>query len=693
MGNITNKTEILSSLDIPKFYQELIPSLKVNGRPEALGLCPFHDDHNPSMNVNVETGLYFCPVCNDGGDLIKFYMRHKQMGFKEALVQLSEYSGQAGEKVPSKIECVYPYTDEAGKVLFEVVRYIPKTFRQRRPDGKGGYIYNIGGVRLIPYNLQNVITSDTVFICEGEKDCDNLAKLGLAATTNPQGAGKWRDEFGQYFTGKNVVVLCDNDEAGEKHGNDVAQKLSKYAKTIKVIRQLPGVPQKGDVSDWLKLNQDTLENQKAKLLELVKNAPTWTAKEEVKHNSTHNSTMVLTRLNSLFQEPEEAVTWLVDDLLPSGGFSLLAAKPKVGKSTKARTLALHTARGEQYLGRNVSQGAVIYLALEEKRSEVKKHFKAMGASGDEEIYVYTGGAPVDAIKQITAVVESLKPVLLIIDPLFRLVKLKDGNDYIQVTNALEPLLRLARDTGTHVLCVHHSPKGERNPEDCVLGSQAIFGSVDTLMIMKRYKNYRTLQTIQRYGDDMEEVILNYDKQTGRVDIGGTRQEEDMDSMEEAICDFLLKQTEPFIEKAIMDEVEGRNALKRKALRELVKQGAVIRTGRGGKGDPYMYACTQENACTQAKIESRVQANGHTEKNACTLVPSIYGEQQKKNMKITETPGGCSDNSCTRVPVFPEVEKMLREQAFLTKKEDEIEQQNFDELYSFFEQKKFESINS
>ena len=66
---------------------------------------------------------------------------------------LKEMGKMAGEKVPSKIECVYQYTDEAGKVLFEVVRYIPKTFRQRRPDGKGGYIYNMEGVRLVPYNL------------------------------------------------------------------------------------------------------------------------------------------------------------------------------------------------------------------------------------------------------------------------------------------------------------------------------------------------------------------------------------------------------------------------------------------------------------------------------------------------------------------------------------------------------------
>ena len=87
---------------------------------------------------------------------------------------------------------------------------------------------------------------------------------------------------------------------------------------------------------------------------------------------------VLTRLDSLFKEPEESTTWLVDRLLPSGGFSALVAKPKVGKTTGAENLALHIASGKQFLGRDVNQGVVIYLALGEKRSEVKNIFKIWG---------------------------------------------------------------------------------------------------------------------------------------------------------------------------------------------------------------------------------------------------------------------------------------------------------------------------
>ncbi len=644
-----DKKEILKNLDIASFYQEYIPSLQVNGKPEALGLCPFHQDTNPSLSVNLETGKYFCHACNDGGDPIKFYMRTKGVDFRQALADLS---GENNVNTPKqadtskrKIECVYPYTDEEGRLLFETVRFIPKTFRQRRPDGKGGYIWNTEGVELVPYKLPQVINADTVFICEGEKDCDNLEKLGLVATTNPRGAGKWPEEFNKYFTGKDVVVICDNDQVGRNHGDDVATKLHGHAKFIKVIESLPGVPEKGDVSDWLKISGNTKE----KLLEIARNTDVWMPRNDVADTVKHDSVMALTRLDDLFKEPEENITWLVDGMLSAGGFSVAVAKPKVGKSTAVRVLSQCVAKGASFLNRKVSQGGVIYLGLEEKRSEVKKHFKDLGATGNEDIHIYVGGAPGDAIKQIRAAVEKIKPALLIIDPLFRLTKVKDTNDYAQITNALDPLLRLARDTGTHVLCVHHANKMGGEGGNCVLGSQAIFGSVDTLIIMKRHEDYRTIQTIQRYGDDLPETVLVFDKVSRNVSLGGTRQDEDTRVMKSVILKFLSEQNEPIIESVITNEIEGRTTNKRKALRELVESGEVSREGKGGKGDPFKYSCS--------------------------LVPNIYREQENKNQKITGNPHKINDYSCSQdFAKFQENEKS-REQEFLLREQEKNETEN------------------
>jgi RecA-family ATPase len=229
--------------------------------------------------------------------------------------------------------------------------------------------------------------------------------------------------------------------------------------------------------------------------------------------------MAFTSLRDLLDERETTTEWLVEELLPAGGLSTLTAKPKVGKSTIARDLALSVATAAPFLGRQTTRGPVVYLALEEKRSQIRKHFKAMGATGDEPIYVYAATAPADAFEQVRLVVQEKKPALLIIDPLFRFTRVRDGNDYAQVTQALEPLMALARETGTHVLVVHHERKMDGETGDRTLGSTAIFGAVDTQMSMRRTESYRTICTVQRYGEDLEETTLRFDPDTRTTTLG------------------------------------------------------------------------------------------------------------------------------------------------------------------------------
>jgi putative DNA primase/helicase len=107
------------------------------------------------------------------------------------------------------------------------------------------------GVARLPYRLPKLLKADTIFVVEGEKDADKLAEKGLTATTNPGGAGKWRREYGPYFQGKAVAILPDNDKPGKDHAFDVARKLCSLAGSVKVV-ELPGLPEKGDVSDWIK---------------------------------------------------------------------------------------------------------------------------------------------------------------------------------------------------------------------------------------------------------------------------------------------------------------------------------------------------------------------------------------------------------------------------------------------------------
>ena len=155
----------------------------------------------------------------------------------------------------------YPYTDENDDLLFEVVRYQPKDFRQRRPDGNGGWIWKVVGTRQVLYRLTRVLEAvrkgQTVFIVEGEKDVHRLEDLRTVATTNPGGASKskdkpkWRKSYSNVLRGAHVIIIADNDEAGRAHAQAVATSLYGVAKNLKVV-ELPDLPPGGDVSDFLK---------------------------------------------------------------------------------------------------------------------------------------------------------------------------------------------------------------------------------------------------------------------------------------------------------------------------------------------------------------------------------------------------------------------------------------------------------
>ena len=129
-----------------------------------------------------------------------------------------------------------------------------KDFRQRRPDGKGGWTWNAKGVPPLIYRLPEVREAiksrRTVFVTEGEKDADRLAGDGLTATCNPGGALKWKPQHSAHLHGAHVVILPDNDDPGRKHAQQVAASLQGQARSVRVAN-LPGLPKKGDVSDWL----------------------------------------------------------------------------------------------------------------------------------------------------------------------------------------------------------------------------------------------------------------------------------------------------------------------------------------------------------------------------------------------------------------------------------------------------------
>ena len=178
----------------------------------------------------------------------------------------------------SRIVATYDYRDRRGELLFQVVRYTPKGFRQRRPARTGGWTWSTKGVERVLYRLPELLAADrdeSVFICEGEKDADNLAALGLVTTTAPGGAGKWGQVSDlSALAGRRVVALPDNDsgQQGLRHCKDVAASLATIASSVKVL-SLPGLAPTGeDVSNWIGRGSTA-----ARLIELVHACPEWSA--------------------------------------------------------------------------------------------------------------------------------------------------------------------------------------------------------------------------------------------------------------------------------------------------------------------------------------------------------------------------------------------------------------------------------
>jgi DNA repair protein RadA/Sms len=590
--------------------------------------CPSHDDAHPSLSVSVRDDrvLVRCGA-GCGQDAVLDALRHRGLWIER----------RNGHHPTSARETRFELRDQDGQLVAIHHRLdLPdghKLMWWMRPGGTRG-LGDLRAADLPLYGIDRLDGAGEVIVTEGEKAAAALMALGIPAVGTVTGASSTPDDEAlRPLLGRMVYLWPDNDPPGRGHMARIARRLIALGADAQKLFWIewPEAPPGGDAADYVAgghnagdieflvwLAQPVTERltgaaETGAEVEPEAGAPALerpgTAEGQLKCSSRSSQeelgragrafSFSLAPLGALLAEPEEAVQWLVDGLLPTGGVSLLAAKPKVGKSTLARNLAWCVARGAPFLGRATAQGAVVYLALEEKRGEVARHFRKMGATADSEgavgeaplpVYVHVGAAPEEAMAALAAAVAAHRPALVIADPLLRLVRLRDANDYAEVTRALEPVVELARQSGAHLLLVHHLAKGERAGGDAILGSTALFGAVDTALLLRRHPDQsRTIESIQRYGEDLAESVLTLDEATGTVQLAGTVAERRQRDAEEAVLAVLSAQpaaelTEPEIREA----TEMKGLVVSQALRALVARGVVVRTGAGRKGDPFKY---------------------------------------------------------------------------------------------------------
>jgi hypothetical protein len=239
--------------------------------------CPAHDDRKPSLSISEGADSRVLVKCH-AGCMVDAICTAVGMTVVDLMPTADMLPAPSKPKLKRKMNgkrpiiAQYGYCDEGGNLLFQVVRFEPKDFRQRRPKPEGGWIWNVKGVQVVPYRLPELLAAanQPVFIVEGEKDADNLARIGLLATCNAGGAGKWKTEHSAFLNGRRVIILPDNDETGRNHAQQVAQSLQGIAVSIRIV-ELAGLPDKGDVSDWI-----VAGGTKEKLTRLADAAPEWT---------------------------------------------------------------------------------------------------------------------------------------------------------------------------------------------------------------------------------------------------------------------------------------------------------------------------------------------------------------------------------------------------------------------------------
>jgi hypothetical protein len=434
-------------------------------------------------------------------------------------------------------------------------------------------------VRRVPYRLPELIEAiaagHPVFVAEGEKDCDALWSLGIPSTCNPQGAGKWRNGFSEHFSGASVYILPDNDEPGRAHAEQVLTSLTGAGAAARIL-QLPGLPDKGDVSDWLK-SGGTAEQ----LYQLAQEAP----QQQEQPTGWRSNVICASDLQyKTFPRLAEVVPKLIVE-----GLTILAGRPKVGKSWKALDLSLGVAGSHPVLGGiTPMSGDVLYCALEDTQRRLQSRATRLIGYADpwpSRLHLATNWRRLDegGIEDIAAWADSVdNPRMVVLDTLAGARPQRNSGEQLYDSDykALVGLQKFAGERHLAALVLHHTRKMEADdPLDTVSGTLGLTGCADTVMVIHRTSQGTTLYVRGRDIEEAEHAIV-FDKATCRWSVMGDANEVYLSDANKKILEVLLAASGPMRADVIASLIKAPRDKVDVYLGRLVHSGQVIRSGRG-----------------------------------------------------------------------------------------------------------------
>ena len=280
---------------------------------QYMARCPCHDDRKQSLSIGRgKKGVVLkCQAGCDTRDILSCIgLKPRDLFYDAATTNKDNYT---------QIEAIYNYPNGVQKL-----RKAGKVFSWRRPNGNGGWIYNRQDV---PHSLYIAgELSGVVAVVEGEKDADNLHRLGFDAVSSEDGAGhgKWRKEYTEQLKGLCVCIFQDNDKIGKDYAQETAAALSTVCPEVHVLDLAaiwPDIPEHGDVSDLISQFGD--EKACETIAKLMAETPKWKPSTDP----------LFSLFKSLEDFPEEEAKWLIPGWIPAGQISVIAADGGIGKTT------------------------------------------------------------------------------------------------------------------------------------------------------------------------------------------------------------------------------------------------------------------------------------------------------------------------------------------------------------------------
>ena len=493
--------------------------------------CPCHDDKKQSLSIGRgQKGVVLkCQAGCDTRDIIA------RVGLKPRDLF---YDSQEKPKEKRQIVATYDYPGGVQKI-----RYSDKSFSWRQPDGKGGWIYSRKGIKPSLYLSGEL--SDGIAVVEGEKDADNLHRLGWDAVSGADGAGpgKWKPEYTKQLKGLSVCIFQDNDDVGKAYAQETAAALHNFCKRVFLFdlsKVWPDIPLHADVSDLIEKFGD--EKACEMIAQLATSTPEW-------EPAPPEEDPFLSCFKTLDTFDEEEATWLVPGWIPEGQITLMAADGGIGKTTLWCNLIAAISSGRRCIldppDHTRTAQKVAFLTTEDSvRKKLKKKLRLAGANMSNVItpdFLADKDGVLRGLKfgtnEMERFIKHFRPSLCVFDPVQGFVP-PDINmgSRNAMRDCMAPLISLGEETGTTFIVVCHTNKRKGAFGRDRIADSADLWDVSRSVMMAGYtedQGVRYLSNEKNNYCELQETLLFSIDSDGQAQAEGTSWKRDREYTQES----------------------------------------------------------------------------------------------------------------------------------------------------------------